>query len=136
VTTSRRLVVTVCLREPGAVVLPVEPGDRAGRLDARAIFRALHALVARRGLGDRVQVREACAGGCNGPGPNVSVAIYPRPAEGERADHVAVAWRTYVYSLSTLDSLACVIDENLDEPRAPRGRTPVRSAPPRHPRAC
>jgi hypothetical protein len=133
---SRRLFVTVCLREPGVVVLPLELGEHARRLDARAIFRALHALVARRGLGDRVQVREACAGGCNGPGPNVSVAIYPRPAEGEPADHVAVAWRTYVYSLPTLDSLARVIEENLDEPRASRGRSPARSAPPRHPRAC
>lgn len=132
----RRLVVTICLREPGVVVLPVEPGERAVRLDARAIFRALGALVARRGLGDRVQLREACAGGCTGTGPNVSVTIYPGPTAGERVDQIAVAWKTYVYSLPTLDSLARVIAENLYDPAARRGTRPARSARPRRPRVC
>ncbi len=120
---GRRVVITVCYREPGVVVLPVERGDRPSRLDARAIARRLHALAERLGVADRVLVREGCAGGCSGAGPNVSVAIYPLPAPGERSDQVAVAWRTYVYSLPTLDCLAQVIDESLVEPRAPR-RTP------------
>jgi hypothetical protein len=120
---GRRVVITVCYREPGVVVLPVERGDRPSRLDARAIARRLHALAERLGVADRVRVREGCAGGCSGAGPNVSVAIYPLPAPGERSDQIAVAWRTYVYSLPTLDCVAQVIDESLVEPRAPR-RTP------------
>lgn len=115
-----RLVITVCFREPGVVVLPVRRGERARRLDARAIVDALQALVGRRDLGDRVQLRQACAGGCNGAGPSVSVARYSMPAPGGRLDHVAVGWKTYVYSLSTLDCLARVIDDNLDEPRRAR----------------
>jgi hypothetical protein len=110
----------VCFREPGTVVLPVRRGERARRLDARAIFGALRALVGRRDLGDRVQLREACAGGCAGTGPNVSVARYSIPSPGGRADQVAVGWKTYVYSLSALDCLARVIDDNLDEPRRAR----------------
>jgi hypothetical protein len=125
-----RLVVTVCAREPGVVVLPVERGGPARRLDARAIIRRLQALVDARGLGDRVQVREACAGGCTGRGPNVGVTIYPAPAPGERADQVAIGWKTYVYSLATLDCLARVIEENLDAPRAAPPRPRARSAPP------
>jgi hypothetical protein len=116
----RRVVITVCVREPGSVVLPVRRGDRARRLDARAIFDALESLVTRQGLGGRVQVREACAGGCQGPGPNVSVASYSMPAPGARVDHVAVGWKTYVYSLPALACLAQVIEENLDEPRRAR----------------
>jgi hypothetical protein len=108
-----RLVVTVCAREAGSVVLPVERRGPPRRLDARAILGRLRALVEARGLGDRVQVREACAGGCTGPGPNVGVTIYPAPAPGQRADGVAIGWRTYVYSLGTLDCLAAVIDDNL-----------------------
>ena len=133
---ARRLVVTVCLREGGVVVLPVERGERARRLNAPAILGIFKTLVQRRGLGDRVQVREACAGGCNSSGPNVSVAIYPRPAAGERIDQIAVAWKTYVYSLPALDSLAQVIEENLDEPPASRDTPPVRSTPPRSRPAC
>ena len=34
---ERRLVVTVCPREPGAVVLPVEHSGRPRRLDAHAV---------------------------------------------------------------------------------------------------
>ena len=132
-TILRRLVITVCFREPGVVVLPVERGGRARRLDARAVFASLQALVERAGVGDRVQVREACAGGCSGAGSNVSVAMYSMPAGGERADQVAVGWKTYVYSLPTLDCLAQVIAENLDEPR---DRPPVRSARPQRRPAC
>jgi hypothetical protein len=122
----RRLVITVCPREPGVVVLPVEHGARAGRLDAPAIAQRLQALIAARDLGDRVRVREACAGGCTGPGPNVGVTIYPPPAPGAPADQVAIGWKTYVYSLSALDCLARVIDDNLDAPRPPRPK--LRSA--------
>jgi hypothetical protein len=112
----------VCPRERGAVVLPLERGARAARLDAPGVLVALRALVARRGLDDHVQVRDGCAGGCWGAGPNVDVRVYARPAPGERPDSVAVRWKTYVYSLSTLPSLADVIDENLPGARATRRR--------------
>ena len=46
----RRLVITVLPREPGVVVLPVERGGRARRLDAAAIARDLRELIARRQL--------------------------------------------------------------------------------------
>ena len=118
----RRLVVTVCPRETGVVVLPVERGGRARRLDALGVLEALARLVVRRGLGARVELRQGCAGGCGGEGPNVDVTIYPVTPDGERPDHVAVGWKTYVYSLPALDCLATVIDENLDEPPAPATR--------------
>src|SRR3989442_1216605 len=54
----RRLVVTVCLREPGVVLLPVERGGRARRLDAAAVLAELERVAARRGLGGHVQFRE------------------------------------------------------------------------------
>jgi hypothetical protein len=116
VNAPRRLVISVCPREAGTLRLPVERGGRARRLDAAAIARALVALAARRGLADRVTVRPACAGGCGGPGPNVSLTIHPVPAPGERADGVAVGWRSYVASLGALGCLARVIDENLPPP--------------------
>lgn len=118
----RRLVVTVCPREPGVVVLPVERGGRARRLDAVGVLAELQRLVARRRLGARVEFRAACAGGCGGEGPNVDVTIYPATPSGERPDHIAVGWKTYVYSLRTLECLATVIDENLDELPAPTRR--------------
>jgi hypothetical protein len=123
---ARRLVITVCSRETGVVVLPVERGERASRLDARTVAQRLRAIAERHGVADRVLVRDACAGGCSGRGPNVSVAIYPIPAPGERGDQVAVSWRTYVYTLPTLAYLAQVIEDNLDEPLGLRG---TRSAP-------
>ena len=99
--------------------LPLERGGRAVPLDAAAVTRELSALVARRGLGDRVRVREGCAGGCGAAGPNVDVRIYAAPRPGDRPDAVAVGWRTYVYSLATLPSLAAVIDESLGAPAPP-----------------
>src|SRR5437867_4400663 len=111
--TARRLVVTVCPRERGAVALPIARGGRAVRLDAPAMLRHLEELVAERGLADRVGLREGCAGGCSGPGPNVSVEIFLMTRPGERPDHVAVGWKTYVYSIASLNCLASVIDENL-----------------------
>ena len=121
---ARVIVVTVCLRERGTVTLPVERGARARRLDAPAILAALRALVARRRLGAHVSVREGCAGGCSGRGPNVDVRVYATPQPGERPDHVALAWKTYVYTLGTLPSLADVIDEQLPSDRraTPRAR--------------
>ena len=119
-TPARRLVVTVCPRERGVVVLPLERGGRAARLDAAGVLEGLRELVARRGLTDRVQVRDGCAGGCWGAGPNVDVRVYAAPTPGERADHVALGWKTYVYSLPALASLADVIDENLPGARATR----------------
>jgi hypothetical protein len=110
------------------VTLPVERGERASRLDAHAIVRALQALASERGVAGRVRVREACAGGCSGAGPNVSLAIYPVPRLGEPTDQVAVGWKTYVYSLPALDCLARIIDDNLDQPSAARRRRPGRSA--------
>lgn len=117
---ERRLLITVCTRERGVVVLPLERGARARRFDADGILAALRALVARRGLTDVVEIREGCAGGCRGSGPNVDVRIYAIPGAGEREDHVALAWTTYVYSLGTRASLADVIDENLAGARATR----------------
>ena len=114
-TEMRRLVISVCRRECGTVVMPVKRGGRKRRLDATAILEHLDALVAERGLAEHVEVREACAGGCRYLGPNVSVSIYPPHRAGEREDHVAIAWKTYVGSLKTLDCLAQVIDENLRE---------------------
>ena len=118
----RRLVVTVCPRETGTVVLPVERGGRARKLDALGVLDALARVVARRRLGAYVELRPGCAGGCGGEGPNVDVTIYPATREGERADHVAVGWKTYVYSLPALDCLATIIDENLELPPAPATR--------------
>jgi hypothetical protein len=119
--TRRRLVVTVCPREPGVVTLPVAFGEPAVKLNAAAITHHLRQLVAERGLTERVRVREGCAGGCSGPGPNVSVEILPLTRPGEREDHVAIGWKTYVYSLGSLDYLAAVIDDNI-------GRTRVRAS--------
>jgi hypothetical protein len=115
--TPRRLVITVCPREPGVVALPIGRGGQAVRLSAAAILRHLRELVAKRGLAERVRLREGCAGGCAGPGPNVSVEILPLTRSGEREDHVAVGWKTYVYSLASLDCLATVVDENLGRAR-------------------
>jgi hypothetical protein len=119
--TPRRIVITVCPRERGVVVLPITRGGRAVRLNAEAILQHFAELVAERGLGDRVRLRQGCAGGCSGTGPNVSVEIFPLGLPGEREDHVAVDWKTYVYSLGSLDCLAAVIEENL-------GRSPVRAS--------
>lgn len=105
---------TVCPREHGSVVLPVESGGRPVRMDAAALARHLDALIARRGLGDRVRIREGCAGGCTSAGPNVDVGLHALPGPGEPGDNVAVGRRTYVYTLSALDCLARIIDDNLD----------------------
>jgi hypothetical protein len=115
-------VVTICPRERGTVTLPVERGARGLRLDARGVARELTALVTRRGLEACVRVREGCAGGCAGAGPNVDVRTYATGRAGERTDEVALGWKTYVYSLGTLPSLAAVIEENL---RAPAARRPA-----------
>jgi len=109
----RRLIITVCPNEPGTVVLPVERGGPRRRLDARAVLRELQALVARRNLDAVVRVREGCAGGCLGRGPNVSLTIHAMPAPGERPDNVAIGWRTYVGSLADLPALRAILDENL-----------------------
>jgi hypothetical protein len=108
-------------------MLPVQRGTRRRRLDAPGILGALQAQVARRGLGDRVGLREGCAGGCSRAGPNVSVAIYSMPEAGERADRVAIGWKTYVYSLSSLDCLAQVVEDNLGEPRQAPVKAPIAS---------
>jgi len=72
-----------------------------------------------------VRFREGCAGGCSADGPNVSVEIFPVPAPGERPDNVAVGWKTYVYSLASLDCLATVIEENLGSAAAASRRRRV-----------
>ena len=110
---TRRLLICVCLREPGTVLLPVERGGRARRLDAAGVTRQLERLIARRGLTDHVRISDACAGGCSLRGPNVTVTIYPPVRPGERPDHVSIGWKTYVASLGSLDCLARVIDDNL-----------------------
>jgi hypothetical protein len=115
--TARRLVITVCPREQGVVTLPITRGGRAVKLSAAVILRHLRELVAERGLAERVRLREGCAGGCSGSGPNVSVEIFPMTRPGEREDHVAVDWKTYVYSLASLECLAAVVEENLERSR-------------------
>ena len=109
----RRLVITVCPRERGAVLLAVQRGGAPERLDAGDIARRLRELVAARHLGERVSIVEGCAGGCGRPGPNVGVTFHALPRAGERPDHVALGWKTYVYSLAALDCLATIVDENL-----------------------
>ena len=52
------------------------------------------------------------------------MTIYPPIRPGERADGIAVGWKTYVYTLATLTCLAQVIEENLDAPLP----APTRSA--------
>jgi hypothetical protein len=94
-------------------MLPVRRGERPRRLDAASIAHHLATLRNERGLAELVELRETCAGGCRLPGPNVSVTIHPATRPGERPDHVAVGWKTYVMSLRDLDSLANVIDDNL-----------------------
>src|SRR2546421_6020721 len=101
----KRLVITVCPRECGEVLLSVERRRRARRLDARAILAELTSLVARRELGERVELREACAGGCGGPGPNVAVTIPPPTPPGQRPAHLALGWETHVSSLPALARL-------------------------------
>jgi hypothetical protein len=129
-TVDRRLVVTVCPRERGVVALPIERGGPRRRLDARGVVRQLQALIAARGLVGRVEVREACAGGCVARGPNLGVTVHPAATPEARADHVAIGWKTYVGSLRTLDCLARVIEENL------RGRPrSARAAPEPRPRS-
>jgi len=91
----------------------VERGGPRRRLDARAIFRELQSLVARRNLEAVVLVREGCAGGCHGRGPNVSLTLHAMPVPGERPDNVAIGWRTYVGSLADAPALQAIIDENL-----------------------
>ena len=105
--------VTVCPREHGVVVLPLERGGRPVRMDAPALARHLAALADRRGLQNRARIREGCAGGCARPGPNVDVGVYAMPGPGERGDNVRVGWRTYVYSLPRLDCLARILDDHL-----------------------
>ncbi len=95
------------------VVLPVNRGGRKRRLDAAAITQALRDLVAARRLDERFCLREGCAGGCGRAGPNVDARIHPVLRPGEKPDHVAIGWKTYVYSLASLDCLATIIDENL-----------------------
>jgi len=106
-------VVTICPREPGVVVLPVDHGQPARRLDAPAVAQSLRDLVTARRLEGCVDLREGCAGGCRLTGPNVDVTIHLTPEAGKKADHVAIGWKTYVYSLASLDCVATIIDENL-----------------------
>ena len=96
------------------VVLPLRRGERRRRLGAGAIARHLADLAAERGASDRVEIRHGCAGGCWLKGPNVSVAIYPATPPGERPDHVAIAWKSYVASLDELDCVATMLEENLN----------------------
>jgi hypothetical protein len=113
-TATRRLVISVCPREAGVVALPIRRGERRRRLNAEAVAAGLEALARERGLTEAVRVRAACAGGCSLPGPNVSLTAHPPLRPGERPDHVAVAWRSYVASLARLDCLARILDDNLE----------------------
>jgi hypothetical protein len=110
---QRRLVITVCPLEPGVVTLPLRRGGRRRRLGARAIARHLADLAAELGVLERVEIRHGCAGGCWLKGPNVSVGIYPVAPPGERPDHVAIAWKSYVGTIDELDCLATILEDNL-----------------------
>ena len=112
---NRRIVITVCPREAGIVVMPVERGGRRRRLNAAKIFQKLTRLVSARRLEPVVRVRDACAGGCGFRGPNVSVTIHPPARPGEPVDHVAIGWRSYVGVLNRLDCLESVLDGNLTD---------------------
>ena len=124
---KRLLEITVCPREPGSVVLPVERGGRPERMDARAITQRLKDLIARTGLVGTVLLREDCAGGCDRPGPNVNVDVFVKVPPGVEQDHVAVEGKSYVYSLPSLGCLVQIIDENL-RPGKHRGTRAARSA--------
>ena len=54
---NRRIVITVCPREAGIVVMPVERGGRRRRLNASRIFDELNRLVSTRRLEAYVPVR-------------------------------------------------------------------------------
>lgn len=122
---KRLLEITVCPREPGTVLLPVERRGRRERMDARAITRHLERLIFRRRLAGRVWIRQDCAGGCGREGPNVNVDVFLKAPPGEEQDHIAVAGRSYVYSLPALGWLGQIIDENLT-PAKPRNRPAAR----------
>jgi hypothetical protein len=111
-----RIVITVCPRETGLAALAVRRGEPAELLDAPAIAQWLRHLAAERRLESHVAVHEGCAGGCGRAGPNIGVSIYAVPPPGRKPDHVAIRWKTYVYSLSSVDSLEAIIDDNLRPP--------------------
>ena len=129
---KRLLEITVCPRERGSVVLPVEGGGRPRRMDARALREQLERLIVRRGLAGTVWLREDCAGGCHRAGPNVNVDVFLKAPPGEEQDHVAVEGRSYVYSLPSLGCLAQIIDGNL-RPARSRGKGGARSGRRRRP---
>ncbi|HXJ81760.1 MAG TPA: hypothetical protein VMS64_24145 [Candidatus Methylomirabilis sp.] len=110
---ARCLVITVCPKERGAVRLAIAPGGKKRRLDAAGLARSLRDLAAARQLDGLVTVREGCAGGCSRAGPNVGVTIHSVTLPGAKPNHVAIGWKTYVYSLASLDCVATIIDENL-----------------------
>ncbi len=123
---KRLLEITVCPKERGTVLLPVEPGRRPQRMDCRAIVRKLATLIAQRRLRGTVWILEGCAGGCHRCGPNVNVDVFAKAPPGVEQDHIAVAGRSYVYSLPSLPCLAEIIDENLS-PGQSSGRRAARS---------
>ena len=132
---DRLLEITVCPRERGYVVLPLEGRGRPERMDARAIRKCLERLIRRRNLTGTVWLREDCAGGCDRAGPNVNVDVFLKAPPGVEQDHVAVETRSYVYSLASLRCLAQVIDANLRLGRS-RGRRAARSGRRRRPPPC
>jgi hypothetical protein len=95
------------------VALAVNHGGRKRRLDAAAVAQSLRDMVAARQLDGLVSVCDGCAGGCSRTGPNVDVRIHSVAPPGANPDHVAIGWKTYVYSLASLDCVATIIDENL-----------------------
>jgi hypothetical protein len=112
-TPRRKLVITICPRERGTVTLAAGRGLRRRRMNASTLARELRALVSARDLGRWVDIREGCAGGCWSSGPNVTVTLYPPARDSERADQVAIGWKTYVYSLAGLDRVSRIVDDNL-----------------------
>src|SRR2546430_9740279 len=97
----RRLVVTVCPRERGAVVLPLERGGRAARLDAAGVLAPLRALVARRGVDDRGHLRDGRAGGCWAAGPHLDGRRFAAAKPRRRPPPPAPGLETHAYSPPT-----------------------------------
>ena len=126
--TPRRLVVTVCPREPGVVTLPIARGRRAEKLNATAIAHQLRQIVAERGLADACACARVRRRLLEARAQRVGRDLPDDSPGRAREDHVAVGWKTCAYSLGTLDCLAAVLDDNLG--RAPGGE-PGQSQPER-----
>ena len=114
--TARRLVITVCPRELGVVTLPVARGGRAVKLSAAAILRHLAELVTERGSPSACGCARAAPAAARDPVPTYRSRSFRSRAPASAMDHVAVAWKTYVYSLASLECWPPSSRRNLRQP--------------------